>query len=87
MTESSRISAPSENETELEYGYEQLAVLQLSEVQGALPRCQGSSWAKVRWGEISCRLCSKPLPSREGAYVLKYFLLHKIGPRQKYGLG
>jgi len=38
-------------------------------------------------GEITCRLCSKPLPSREGAYVLKYFLLYKIGPRQKYGLG
>jgi hypothetical protein len=31
-------------------GYEQLAVLQLSEVQGALPRRQGSDWAKVRWG-------------------------------------
>ena len=38
-------------------------------------------------GKVTCRFCSAPLPNREGVYVLKYFLLHKISPGQKHGLG
>ena len=45
------------------------------------------AWQASVGSEATCRLCGEPLPGRKGAYVLKYFLLHKISPRQKHGLG
>jgi hypothetical protein len=38
--------------------------------------------------EITCRVCGGPLPARDGAYVVKYFLLLKAArpdPRARRG--
>jgi hypothetical protein len=34
--------------------------------------------------EITCLACGAPLSGREGKFVLKYFLLRKGGPVQKW---
>ena len=37
---------------------------------------------ETRDGELACRVCGAPLASRDGEFVLKYFLLRKAGRRQ-----
>jgi hypothetical protein len=33
---------------------------------------------------LTCRACGRPLPGREGKFVLKYFLLRKSDRTQKW---
>jgi hypothetical protein len=37
---------------------------------------------ETRDGEIACRVCGAPLASRDGEFVLKYFLLRKASRQQ-----
>jgi hypothetical protein len=34
-------------------------------------------------GEIACCICGRPLPAREGNFILKYFLLRPANRRRK----
>jgi hypothetical protein len=34
--------------------------------------------------ELTCRSCGGPLPSREGKFIIKYFMLRKAGRIQKW---
>ena len=36
-------------------------------------------------GDIACRACRGPLAACDGEFVLKYFLLRKVGRRQVWG--
>ncbi len=37
---------------------------------------------ETRDGELACRVCGAPLAPRDGAFILKYFLLREAGRRQ-----
>ena len=50
-------------------------------------RVKVPAWQRSVGGKVTCRLCTEPLPGREGADVLKYFLLQEIIPGQKHGSG
>jgi hypothetical protein len=34
--------------------------------------------------QLTCRSCGGPLPSREGKFIIKYFMLRKAGRIQKW---
>jgi hypothetical protein len=37
--------------------------------------------------ELSCQICSVPMPSREDDHVVRYYLLRKEGRLRKWGTG
>ena len=39
---------------------------------------------EVAYRAITCRVCGAPLPSREGKFVIKYFLLRQGGRIQRW---
>jgi hypothetical protein len=86
MTESRRFSPSCENEAELELAMNNWPFFNCPKCKALYHVVKVPAGLKSVGGEVTCRLCIEPLPSREGAYVLKYFLLHKINPPQKHGL-
>jgi hypothetical protein len=83
MSESRRFSPPCESEAELELAMNNWPFFNCPKCKAPYHVVKVPTGLKSVGGEVTCRLCSEPLPGREAAYVLKYFPLHKISPEQK----
>ena len=80
-----RLNAPAERETSSSPATDKLApapfVCPHCAAQYKLVRVEATSSTLYR--EVVCLSCGAPLAAREGAYVLKYFLVQQPSQRQR----